>query len=63
LQQSAVKHLQEALIHWTAWAAVATAQYRPQLLTRVGYLDLDALTASAAADVDIARAWIKGSRP
>jgi hypothetical protein len=62
LQQSAVKHLDEALNHWKAYAAVATAQYRPQLLTRIGYLDLNALTLSAAADVDIAKAWIKDSR-
>jgi hypothetical protein len=57
LQKSAVKHLDEALNHWKAYAAVATAQYRPQLLTRIGYLDLNALTLSAAADVDIAKAW------
>jgi len=63
LQQSAVKHLEEALIHWKAYAALATAQYRPQLLTRIGYVDLNALTENAAADVGIAKARIKDSRP
>ena len=63
LQHSAVKHLEEALIHWKAYAAAATAQYRPQLLTRIGYVDLNTLTQDAAADVGIAKAWIKDSRP
>jgi hypothetical protein len=36
---------------------VATAQYKPQLLTRVGFVDLNAITASVAKDVEIARNW------
>ena len=33
-QAAAVKHLEAALEHWKKYAAVATSQYRPQLLTR-----------------------------
>jgi hypothetical protein len=57
LKESAVKHLQEALVHWKAYAAVATSQYRPQLLTRIGYVDLNALTEKVQQDVEIAREW------
>ena len=35
----------------------ATAQYKPQLLNRVGYVDLNALTANVAQDIAIAEAW------
>lgn len=54
---SAVKHLQAALQHWKSYAIVATAQYRPQLLTRIGYVDLNALTDNVQQDVTIAKAW------
>jgi hypothetical protein len=57
LKESAVKHLQEALVHWKAYAAVATSQYRPQLLTRIGYVDLNALTEKAQQDVEMASEW------
>jgi hypothetical protein len=56
-KEPAVRHLQDALEHWKKYAAVATAQYKPQLLTRVGFVDLNAITASVAKDVEIARAW------
>ncbi|MHB1037164.1 MAG: hypothetical protein ACYC35_21045 [Pirellulales bacterium] len=56
-QASAVKHLEAALGHWQRYAAVATKQYRPQLLTRIGYVDLNALTEKVRQDVQIARDW------
>jgi len=55
LQASAVAHLEAALAHWKKYAAVATAQYQPQLLTRIGYMDLNALTESVQYDIAIAR--------
>jgi len=54
-KESAVKHLEAALEHWKKYAAVATRQYRPQLLTRIGYVDLNALTADVQRDIEIAR--------
>mgnify|MGYP003876457413 CR=1 FL=1 len=56
-QTAAVRHLEKALEDWKAYAAVATRQYRPQLLTRVGYVDLNALTAKVAEDIEIAKTW------
>lgn len=53
---AAVRHLEAALGHWKRYAAVAGSQYKPQLLNRVGYVDLKALTAKVAADIDLAKA-------
>ena len=49
--------MKTALAHWQRYAAVATAQYKPQLLNRVGYVDLNALTAKVAQDIALADAW------
>jgi hypothetical protein len=57
LKESAVKHLREALEHWKAYAAAAKRQYRPQLLTRIGYVDLNALAEKARQDVEMAIEW------
>jgi hypothetical protein len=59
---SAVRHLEAALAHWKAYASVATSQYKPQYLGRLNRLvDLNALTASAVADIDVAREWHPGT--
>lgn len=60
-QHSAVHHLEAALEHWKRYAAAATSQYRPQLLTRIGYMDLNQLTENVTADIAIARQWKPGS--
>ena len=62
-QAAAVKHLEAALEHWKKYAAVATSQYRPQLLTRVGYVDLNQLTSKVQEDIAMARDWRKGTAP
>jgi hypothetical protein len=56
-QQSAVKHLQVAVGHWKEYATAASAQYRPQLLTRIGQVDLNALAEKVRGDVEIADGW------
>lgn len=56
-QQLAVTQLQDALEHWKKYAAVATRQYKPQLLNRVGYVDLNELTKKVEQDIEIARTW------
>src|SRR5207248_8025803 len=40
-RETAVVHLRAALEHWKQYAAVDTAQYKSQLLTRIGYFDLN----------------------
>ena len=61
LQSEAVRHLQSALEHWQKYAAVATGQYMPQKLGRVGPVDLNKLTAKVEADIALAKDWPKGS--
>jgi len=59
---SAVRHLESALAHWKAYAGVATSQYKPQHLGRLNrVVDLNALTESAAKDIDVAREWHSGT--
>jgi hypothetical protein len=60
-QSAAVRHLEEAVTHWRDYAAVATRHYRPQLLNRVGYVDLNQLAGKVAEDVELARAWKPGT--
>jgi len=62
-RDSAVKHLETALTHWKSYAAVATAQYKPALYNRAGYVDLNALTTKVAADIDLAKSWKPGTVP
>jgi hypothetical protein len=51
---SSVRYLQSAVVDWKQYAATAAQQYRPQLLTRVGHVDLNAITAEVQRDVQIA---------
>ncbi|MCX7011366.1 MAG: carbohydrate-binding family 6 protein [Candidatus Sumerlaeota bacterium] len=60
-RQSAVQHLESALDWWKQYAAVATSQYAPQILTRIGYCDLNALVSNVEDDVRIAREWQSGT--
>ena len=61
-QAAAVRHLEAALVHWKAYAGVTTSQYKPQHLGRLNrVVDLNALTASAVADIDVARQWHPGT--
>jgi hypothetical protein len=51
---SATRYLQAALGDWEQYALIATRQYNPQLLTRVGYVDLNALVGQVEHDIAIA---------
>jgi hypothetical protein len=54
-RSAAVQYLTAATEDWKRYTATATRQYRPQLLTRVGYVDLNALTEKVEDDVRLAR--------
>jgi hypothetical protein len=54
-QTEAVGYLQSVLEDWKKYAATAKLQDRPQLLTRVGYVDLNALTAQVEHDIALAK--------
>jgi hypothetical protein len=56
-QESALRHLGEALIHWQRYAALRDTFYLPALYNRIGYVDVTALTNQVAADIGIAKTW------
>jgi hypothetical protein len=60
-QQSSVRHLQKALEHWKQYARIYSNQYKPQLLNRVGFVDIPKLTTNVEHDVEIARSWQPGT--
>jgi hypothetical protein len=60
-QATALRHLDEALAHWKAYAAIRDAHYVPALYNRVGFVDITELTEKAAADLALARDWKPGS--
>jgi hypothetical protein len=60
-QATALRHLEAALQHWRRYAAVRDARYVPALYNRIGHVDITALTAKVAADLDLARLWQTGS--
>jgi hypothetical protein len=60
-QQAAVSRLQEALTHWKRYADVARSQYKPQLLNRIGYVDLHEITEYVEKDIVLAKQWRPGS--
>ena len=62
-QASALKHAGNALAHWKQYAAIYDRQYNPQLLNRVGNVDMPALTTQAAEDIEIIRTWKPGTAP
>jgi hypothetical protein len=55
LKNSAGAHLTAALASWRQYAGIATRQYKPELLTRIGYVDFNALTSSVQRDIIIAQ--------
>ncbi len=61
-QASAIKHAEDAFDHWKQYAAVYDRQYTPQLLNRVGTVDIPALTRKAAEDIEIVRTWKPGTK-
>ncbi len=60
-KQEALRYLQAAVRYWQSYARIYTTQYtQPHLYNRVGFVDIPALTAKAAEDVEIARQWKPG---
>lgn len=60
-QARAIAHLQLALAAWQRYGAVRDAQYVPGFYSRIGWIDITALAAKAAEDIELARAWTPGS--
>lgn len=54
-------HLAKAQDHWKRYAAIATSQYKPQLLNRIGYVDLNEIARYVEADIAMAKDWKPGT--
>ncbi len=52
---AAISALETALAHWKAYAASATANYRPQFLAKTRTIDWQRLTDDVRRDIEIAR--------
>ena len=61
LKASAVTHLEAALAHWRKYADVYSSKYRPQLLNRVGFVNIPSLASKVEEDISIAREWQPGT--
>lgn len=57
----ALAHLEDALAAWERYAAIHSEHYLPNFFARIGFVDVRALTAEAAKDIDIARNWTPGT--
>ncbi len=60
---AAIAHLENARGHWKSYACVYARNYKPQLLNRVGFVDIPALAAKVDNDVGIALEWKPGTIP
>lgn len=54
-KQNAIDTLEDALAHWKAYAAAATANYRPQFMSKTRTIDWIRLTDDVRHDIEIAR--------
>ncbi len=54
-KQNAIDALEDALAHWKAYAAAATANYRPQFMAKTRTIDWIRLTDDVRHDIEIAR--------
>jgi hypothetical protein len=62
LRDSAVSHLEDALVYWQAYASKYAQQYKERVLyNRVGWVDRTALISHVEADIEMAREWRPGS--
>ena len=60
-QEAAVKHLEIALAHWKHYADIAHSQYKPQLLNRIGFVNLHEIAGYVEKDIAIAKQWQPGT--
>jgi len=61
-KQEALRYLQAAAEHWRSYSRACIAQYtQPHPYSRLGLVDIPAITAKALEDVEIAGQWKPGA--
>jgi hypothetical protein len=59
-KEEAVDHLSLAKAHWTRYAVIYDAKYKPANYNRVGYVNIPALIEKTEKDIQMAKEWKVG---
>ena len=60
-KDEAIQHLTNAKSFWEKYASVYNSQYKPALISRVGFINIPELIGKTDQDIDIAKNWIPGT--
>jgi hypothetical protein len=60
-QDDAIQHLTNAKSFWVRYAAIYDSQYKPSLLTRIGFVNIPELIEKTDQDIKIATDWLPGT--
>jgi len=60
-QDDAIQHLTNARSFWARYASIYDSQYKPSLLTRIGFVNIPELIEKTDQDIEIARNWVPGT--
>jgi hypothetical protein len=60
-QEDAIQHLTNARSFWARYAAIYDSQYKPALISRIGYINIPELIEKADQDIKIAAGWQPGT--
>jgi hypothetical protein len=60
-QDDAIQHLNNARSYWAKYAAVYDSQYKPALISRIGFVNIPELIEKADQDIKIAASWLPGT--
>jgi hypothetical protein len=60
-QEDAIQHLTNARAFWVRYATIYDSQYKPSLLTRIGFVNIPELTDKTDQDILIASGWVRGT--
>ncbi len=60
-QDDAIQHLTNARSFWVKYATIYDSQYKPSLLTRIGFVNIPELIEKTDQDIKIAQNWVPGT--
>jgi hypothetical protein len=60
-QDDAIQHLSNARSFWVRYATIYDSQYKPSLLTRIGFVNIPELIEKTDQDIKIAKNWVPGT--
>jgi hypothetical protein len=60
-QDDAIQHLEKARSYWIKYAEIYDSQYKPALISRIGYINIPELAEKTEQDIEIARNWVPGT--